>query len=52
MTQPTRKIKTETTVMFDANGEPTTDPTKAVTAEVATTYDDGEVERNYLRKTT
>lgn len=47
--QSEKKIKSEEVVMHMADGTPTTDKTKAVTAEITTTYEDGSVSHTLLR---
>lgn len=44
-----KKIKSETVVMHTADGTPTTDKSKAVTAEVTTVYEDGTSSHTLLR---
>lgn len=47
--QADKKIKSESVTMHLADGTPTTDKTKAVTAEITTTYEDGTVSHTLLR---
>jgi hypothetical protein len=43
-------VKSETVTWHKADGTPTTDQTEAVTGEVFTEYDDGNVEHTILRR--
>jgi hypothetical protein len=49
MTDPSTKIKSKKIIYADADGNPT-DKEHAVSAEVVTTYEDGSVSHNLLRK--
>jgi hypothetical protein len=43
-------VKTETVTWHKADGTPTKDQKEAVTGEVVTMYDDGQVEHTILRR--
>ncbi len=47
--QTNKKIKSEEVTMHLADGTPTTDKSKAVTAEITTTYEDGTTSHTLLR---
>jgi hypothetical protein len=46
----TPKVKSEEVLMFDADGLPTTDKRKAVSAEIVQTFEDGTKQHNVMRK--
>lgn len=45
-----RKVKTQSVVLHDADGSPTTDKSKAVGAEAVIEYKDGGTERIIYRR--